>query len=685
MRRRLNSGTSLIEVLTVIVVFLVGILGLLQAFPSGLGLLRTTRSNTLAAALARAEMQRIQASVDVLPEMIVPVTYRAGGTVIEVNAGIPWTDLMPERDPSGGQLDVDGNILIGGSPIGAWQRVSGANKFNRVIGEGRRVPGPTTAGGFSGSLLQLQYAPIYYSRSASTGIANPGLLSVYANDLLRRWGNPQRGRPNPSTPGREFEFFFVEAENAEDAPFSGEDQIWVPIPRDRSGAAILAPLRINLAFTYDRGGAFDQHEVIVVVDPADAPSSVLVVGANYIIVNLRNLIAEPGVYGPSGFDPAQFAGAEGTSLRVQRMYREIPLNQAFTSGDPFQYKALNGAMGTILINPSASLYRMAQPDGTLTPLEANTDYTVLDWRLMRDAFRIPDTTAFPTLRLALGGIKPMSTPDTDGTPYEGLGFFAPDGDNNPVETDFTLIDELTGGVILGNNPGMTYNSYFVDKRNGAITFIDRDTTTPGVQVYLAVPSTAGGWDAPALIDASRRSVRALYQATGEWAVQMHKAANAYRVSGFVGPSGLQPGECLMGGIETSPGVIFGSPSRLYFPVSDLGHRVSVGEIRVTQGGNHRALRDQELSIRGTETVNGILMAYADIASATGAGATFDATRTGYAVRGVKGASFRVRVMWNPERFPLLPDAAENYSQLEQWQRSTRPIQTEGFVSPGDNQ
>lgn len=679
MRRRLESGSSLIEVLTVIVVFLVGILALVQAFPTGLNLLRTTRSNTLAATLARAEMQRLQSAPDVLPEMVVPVSYRAQGTVIEVNSNTPWNDLLPPFDPSGGLLNSDGQIEVGGEELGRWDRIAGSNKFNRIIGEGRPIPAPRNVGGHFGGLFSLQFGPIYYQREVGTGVSVPGILSVYANDLVRRIGDPSSGRPSLNRRGQEFEFYFVGGEDAEDDPFAGVDQVWVPKPIDQFGNPIRTPLRLRFAFTSTAGGRPSQHEVIVLVDPDTAPATVLTETPNWLIINLRTAVAQPGPFGASGFDPNDFQAADGGSVRVQRVFREIPLAQAFNTGNPYEFKALNEGFGSLLINPNASRFRLQAAQGALVPLEARVDYTVRDWRIIRDGFRIPTATSWPSVRLALSSLKVMSTPATDGQQFTGLGVEPPNAENLVQAQDFALVDDETGGIILGNFPGGTYNSYFVDKRNGVITFIDRDATAAGVQVYLSVPANGGGWDTPALVDASNRSVRALYMANGEWSTQLHKASSSYRLTSFLGASGLQAGEAMIGGVTT------GDENKIYFPISDLGHRVIINEIHyVDDAMQAGVLRDQEFRIGGTEVLGGVTLAYLDITSKAGAGAVFNSFRTGFAVKGVKGASIRVRVLWNPDRFAILIDPADNFNQMEAWSRQTRRVETEGFLVGGGN-
>lgn len=70
-RKRQTAGSTLIEVLVVIVIFLVGILAVVQIFPKGLNILVLARTNSVANALSRDQVEYLKAHVDQLPEDIV--------------------------------------------------------------------------------------------------------------------------------------------------------------------------------------------------------------------------------------------------------------------------------------------------------------------------------------------------------------------------------------------------------------------------------------------------------------------------------------------------------------------------------------------------------------------------------------------------------------------------------------
>lgn len=185
--RRNTRGTSLVEVLVVIVIFLTGILAVVQIFPGGFRVLNTTRNNAIATQLGRSEMERLKAHADQLPEAILPVSY------VSLGPGLVRIDVDSTRDtndigPAGGvtDLEADGDAIDGGANVLAkWQYVTGANVLRRVIGEGRRVPAPTTGLNIpTASRMVLEFGPVLLDP------AYQNTFLVYGNDMVGIDGLP---------------------------------------------------------------------------------------------------------------------------------------------------------------------------------------------------------------------------------------------------------------------------------------------------------------------------------------------------------------------------------------------------------------------------------------------------------------------------------------------------------------
>lgn len=686
MRLRKNAGTTLIEILVVIVVFLVGILALVQVFPPGLATLRNTSAALLARALADAEAERIAANSDEIPDYVAPVRHvlTPTGVAIFVDASQPTRELMPPKDPppAPGQLDQNGVIQLASGPIGDWQFVAASNRISRVLGESHKIGAPLVVGSQYGSLVQMNFAPFYYFLLPS-GVGQPGFLQVYGNEMARRFGDRKSATPAPVSfnQPRDWEFFFVDRTQTDATTFVGEDQVWL-------GPASAKDVRVALSFVYAGATGTEQYDSVfnLVLDPAAIPSYAAIVD-NYWVVSLQRLVGQPDINGRVLYVPANVLSVYRDSVRVQRLFQEIPVAIAFTPGNPYQYKALNGNFGTIVVNPAAFDFTVKAESGQAVPLRATADYTVLDWRILRDEFRLP--TAPGDVKLIMSSIKPLNGAGPDNRRYPGFGFDVPTlGPTGMLEIrgdDFVLMDVNTGGMILGNLPdaASTAGGYSVDKSRGFLHV--RDTQPGGQPLEVPVAYATGDPDNPWTVfvqDVSGHAVRALYQARGEWSVQMYRAAANYRTTDIVAANGLQASECYVGGSVSSGGFPVGANNRLYFPLSDLGQRVNVGEIWFTDSfGVRRVLRDQNLLMDRVETLLGIDHAYADLSLLIGPGSQFDFF-SGYAVRRVRGASMTLRVLHNDSIFNLGADPVANYDRLQLWSRNWKRHETESYVLGG---
>ncbi|MBV6458018.1 MAG: hypothetical protein HONBIEJF_01140 [Fimbriimonadaceae bacterium] len=690
-----QGGGTLVEILVVIVVFLVGVLAIVQIFPTGLNILKTTRGNTVAQNLARSESERLKGQSSLLAEEIVPVEY------YNVSTGIAFVknprhlerNLMP-FDPSVVRgIDSDGDVInLTGNKIGHWAKISGANLFSRIIGEGRVVPSPRFVGangvGIYGCLLSLQFAPIYFASGS-----NAGLLEIYGNDMVRRVGYMAGDYPRPDPNGaigRNYQFYVVAAEDTSgDYDFVGEDQVWIPSQNLRRR------YRFAYSFDYDDNGSIRQYDVILsaTLDPANAndPNGFFRRVGNYWLVSLKRLVGQQDMSGRALYDPQYFLQAMLGSVRVARVYNELTSPGSFST-DPFEYAVLSSNMGFVLVNPAAFNYYVQRPNGGKEPLVARADYTVFDWRNMRDDFRVPSIQPYQQ-KLLLGSLKVKGSVNVDGLNNPGLGLSVPAGPNVLDEPDFVLLDLETGGVILPN-------SYQVDKSTGLVTFADLDGNPGNGLLAADIVYPTGDPNAPwqptvtRLDDIQGRSVRAMYQGNGEWAVHVLKAASAYRLVHIGSDNDLGSAECYVGGTNVN---LLGSPRRIYFPWSDVNKKIIIDEVWYydSRTGRVDVLQAQEYIIRAPQGGSPDLP-YIDVweqklRDQLGSGYVetdvyFDFTN-GYAVRGVRGASVTVRVLWNPTFFKVSRDPADmrdNYLALERWMRSYRRVETTTLLTRGSN-
>lgn len=652
-----RSGASLIEVLVVMVVFLVGILAIANVFPRGLSILRTTKNTSMATQLARAEMERLKGSPNQMAEAILPVSYRWNAATsdytILVDLNRRPSDLMPAwpTGPSQGVTQTGDLLDAAGNPVGPWGRFAGANVIRRVFGEGRTVPAPrfvpTAAGSpVFGGVMALQFAPVV----ADTRFQSA--FQVYGNDLTRQWVEEVQ---DGATVNRDYVVLVQEDGEA----------IGLPQGPYRSDNNVLTR-NYRLAASYiarDAGGNYVSRDAVVVVPVAQAG-----MGDARRFVRL-DASALATLLAPTGGD--QFVRLEADTVRVQRLFERVPLGGPFLTGAAlqddaaYQYQLLDQRLGLLLFNSAGFNYQERRRNARV-PLQARVDYDVLDWRIIRDDFRVP--TNLPHVqKLVLNSLKVLGNPDVDARAYAGLGFTVASLSGGTENRDFVLMDLDTGGIYAPT-------SYTVDYSNGTVTFVDLDNNqNNGLSASIFYP---GMTTATAIDDVRGRSVRALYRANGEWSVQALKAASLYRP---VSSTTLGVGQCYVGG--SNPNVGIDRPTRLYFPPTDIGRKVVIGEAWYRDnGGALRSLADQEFLIRAPRPGE-LDLGYVDLTDRAPAVA-FDFTN-GYAVRRVRGVSAEVRVMWNPSAMNLGADPAANLNALNTLMQSMRKSETETFLMRGD--
>ena len=614
-----HRGTSLIEVLVVMVVFLVGILAIVQIFPGGFRILTTSRNNTLASVAGSAQMEVLKAHADQLPDLIAFVRYNLAANQIEAEPNRFPGDLGPaytDFRQDGVFYDSSGNV------VGSWPYLTGANVARRILGEGKAIPTPRPVGTYYGGLMSLQFAPIVYNPSGTYR----SLFVVYGNDMAKRSGDPVAAGINRI---QNWEFF-VDQEDTSSAV------LFLPPLRFKT-----AQYRINLTIYVNNGGGVIRRDLVDLVtnpipaDPALAPYALQVSNIPGVLQAGENLV-----------------GIDYDSVTVARLFDNVANSSPF-SEDPYEYKLISPQLGVLLFNPAGFNYIVRQAGGQRVPLEGRVSYDVYDWRILREEFRVPDSLP-AQYKLAFQSLKVSTEPGPDGTISGGMGFSVPDINGNPQSIDLVLQDTETGGVYVFNNTKQgdpTASSYSVNKSSGLVTLNDYDgNAANGLQLMLMYP----GITTPTVVDAENRSIRALYMAKGEWAVQVLKPASRYtRSSNFPGLAQYQ----------------VNSNGRVYFPPCDTGRMISLGEIYYISTGGQQ-MGPVELTAAGTNTPADPNGPYIDVAANFPDFNGWDESY-GSAVKSVNGASVAVRVLWNPDFFRLTDDPPTNLSNFNKWMQGWR--------------
>lgn len=631
-RIRLRHGTSLVELLVVIVIFLVGILAIAQIFPGGFRILATTRAISVGTTLSESELNRVQ-NAGQMPEMVIPTLYQVagGGTVVVADPNRTEDDLGPTgqtislvTDSNGAHYDVfDGS----GNDMGPWALASGSNNIRRVIGEGRVVPAPKMVGSDRGSLFLLQFAPIIYNTNAS--YLN---LYVYGNDMERTDGNPEPV-PNGATV-LPFQYYIDNSKPADPVLY---------IPQDPTQAH---NYKLTLTAFVSNGSTIIQRSYVALPPlsignqgPADP----------YQAVHIAPLVTGPG---------ETLNSIDEDSVKLARIYDQV----SSFSASPYEFKLLDQSLGIILVNGNAFNVVQRTSTGKTVPLEVRADYDVYDWRILKEEFRIPETPPYE-YRLRLSNLKHRGGAQADGLPFPGIQVAVPDEAGGTEFRDVILMDLQTGGIY-------SKTAFTINFSTGVLTFKDRDANPAnGLQVGLIYPGASGG--TPTIVNGAGRSVRVFYMANGEWAAQLLKAPLQYTFSQSATPA---------------PGSIYvpSSGNIIRFPKADVNKTVTFDELWYTGSDSQRHVAHGHAFVVQPDksaTPGNPLVSVTDLDPGS-QGLDFS---NGYAVRGVKGTYVGVRSLYNLGNMSFTTDSTKNITVFEQWLRGWNRTISESALGGGLSQ
>lgn len=629
----MRRGTTLVEVLVVMVILLVGILAVVQIFPRGFQILTLAKKNSQATQLSRDEAERLKSRTDGIPEQILG-------------------DALPSQLSLHPECTIDsGGIVYNASsvPQGNWASNVAANHRRRILGEAHRVPAPRrlTNGTFGGLLIPT-FGPI---DPAADYIVNSSDLAKNSNppqDLALISGRLYRSGFTYSP----FEYFVQDPSNPTVALYLPTG----PITLFRVSFYALIQTASGVEKRY-----FRNFEVPIALTPPDAASG----NQPFHRVELNaDLVAPVLAVGES------FIALNPDSLKVARAMRNVSV----FSDNPFEYIPVDDTLGTILVNPLTNGLTVPTTNGR-QPVGVVLDYTVRDWRMLRSDFRITNIEQ-GQFRLPLAPIKVTGQNGPDGLRLTSMG-----GTDDPIlegqtdQTSFlTIVDLETGSYVCEHRPGTKADiTVTVNKSLGLINFLDTNATRDNIQIFLIDPVSGANRE----VDIEGRAFRAVYMAKEEWAVQVIKPASQY----FASPILPAAGEFYIGGSSSNLG---GSTTRIYFPAEDVEQKVTISEIHYLDGGgNRRTLSGKDFVIRN-DAGNVIPRPYIDIRDADSAAVTF-AYDAAPAVRGVKGGSISVRTLWNPDSFGLSASSPDNVRALERFVRGYRRTTVQTFIERGEVQ
>ena len=667
------GGTTLIEVLVVIVVFLVGILAIAQIFPGGIKILNHSRNNSMAIGILRSNQELLKSRPDVVPGEVVPIRMTLIFGVYVPVQDPTW--LPTEYTPACTGIDING-IALGTGRV--WQLVSGANTTRRIIGETHKITAPkllspdgTSVTAPFGSLSLLEFGPIDHNG----GVQQPGQLNVYGRDMFRRDAKVLPPAPTNDYQGlRDYEYSVSKTESS-----TAE----IAFPANVSGT-----YRISITATINSSGAIFTRRL------NGAAISIAATPGGYAVVPVS---AIPGVMQVG----ENLVGVESDSLKIAHMFTQIAPATAFSGNDLFQYKVLNGRVGELLFNPGLFGKYEERAGTTRQPYIARIDYDVRDWRILHEDFRI--STSSPAglpkvLKLAIPSLRTNSVPQSDGRPapshatviagadYPNAGMedvFVVNntqvpGANTTDADNMLLIDVATGGQLVESIGGVP--TMRIDKTNGYITLFDIDNDdTNGLTQAIAMPDGS-----VVNTNVTGRLIRAYYMAREDWALQVTRSAAHYDFT-FGIPAAAQ---YYVGGT----GPLNGQPTRLYFPAMDTNRKVSIGKMRyLSAGGVEHLLEGAEFQVKFnkgpdsiTQPMPSIDLRDIDSTAISFVQDTTSVSSMAYSVGDVRGVSIISKAFYNSSGFGLGIDVVDNLNnKFGNWAKEWGVTSRETYLHRGE--
>jgi type II secretory pathway pseudopilin PulG len=662
------AGTTLIEILVVIVVFLVGILAIAQIFPGGIKILNKSRNNSMAIGLLRSQQELLKSRPDVIPGEVVPIRMTLIAGVYVPVEDPTW--LPTEYSPGVTAILANGVALEAGR---AWQLVSGANTTRRIIGETHKIPAPkllspdgTSVTAPFGSLCLVEFGPIDHIG----GVQLPGQLNVYGRDMYRRVAKSAADYQGM----RDYEYGVMNMSTS-------AAEIAFP-------AQVAGTYRMSITVTVNNAGAIYTRRL------NGQPVTIAATPGGFAVVAVS---AIPGVL----LAGENLVGVEADSLKIAHMFTQLAPAAAFDANDLFQYKVLNGRIGELLFNPKLFGKYEERAGATRQPYVARIDYDVRDWRVLHEDFRI--STSSPaglakTLKLAIPSLRTNSVPQADGlsapshdaiiagsdSPNSGMedvfvvNNLAVAGANTKDADNLLLIDLATGGQLLEEYNGQP--TMKIDKSGGNITLFDIDgNDANGLTQAIATPDGS-----VVLTNITGRAFRAYYMAREDWALQVTRSAAHYDFT-YVSPAAAQ---YYVGGT----GALNGRATRLYFPAMDTNRKVSIGKIRyVTSGGAQRLLEGAEFQVKFNKGPDSITQAMPsiDITDIDPTAVSFVQDTTSpssmaYSVGDVRGVSVISKAFYNSGAFAFSGNTTDNLTnKFGNWAKEWGVSSRETYLHRGE--
>lgn len=496
---RARKGTTLVEILVVMVILLVGIMTVVVMFPSGFRVVRAAESQTIATKLAQAEVERWKNMPGNLPDAILPLDFSATGLS---------NTILNGQDPGPG---FDGMM-----PTGTAGRFYPGNSGNFRMVENETTPIPvgsffqTGGGAIYGSRYNLAFSPVELQPDPSNAGQYLG-ISVKSGDLRRRVGDH------------------------DDRIYLRRGQYGVDYTLGTSNGKPC----FYACFSYDRNPT---HEYRISYSYTVSKSSGSTGGEDIKYLTEIDQLVNPSANGdwvpveinvPADYDIEQVD--DGTDSCARGFAQVVTW-----SDDPYEFTVADSILGIIAFNPRAKNALETTVKG-VRAVAARISYRIYDTRIIREqkVASTPNedmdgngTNDHIQIKLALRHVLDSGDPDdvTDGDAtdnpgeqtfeglvYQHLGMEITNDSQILVKQPLLVIDLATGLRVELPAPGQ----YGLDIRHYPIDF------EAGI-VHLPETANLIDWNSQPLPDTANvplagRHLRFFYRADGDWSVQCQKA------------------------------------------------------------------------------------------------------------------------------------------------------------------
>jgi len=642
-----ERGSSLIEVLVVMVVLVVGIFTVIRIFPVGFDLLQYTGNASIAHRLADSEVEFWRKNAENLPDAVVAIAPGPSGRLTLDPIGQRPNDFVTGTGAFG---DDPGNRQRAIDEVARWQadtsddavdRWVGPNRNRRIIGEVARIPAPSPVQGGvdrAASVYSLSYAPIEWTDRAS-GAVDPNEAEQY----IQISGTPLS---SVDVTGMAKESLYATVGNLRAQEYGIDYAKGLAyFPKSDHPRQFIA----NYSYRTTQNELKQAYGDRLIV-PTTSPTSQLP-GS---VVPLRVNVAGSDVY------DRNYAALEPNTDSMSPKFRYLVPSVPFSS-DPYEYKVLATSSlgvsftGAIAFNPAG--YNQMEPGlgNSRQPLRARIDYTVKDWRILHQDVTLPAQAPY-RVRLALPFLKQagVTMGDNELQPWAGLT-----GRGGPGYS-VVAVDLADGSMAVNNDKGNSAG-FLTDYRTGTLNFPARLTVHPP----FSAPSQAG-----LTIDPAGHTYRIFYAVEGDWSVIPQKPFANYKVAyadelfkgaGSGDPLAVPIGEvALERKIYTDPD---GKPYvRVLFPVPDEGASVAFDfayrdnsnslktvygqDAQVSSEARQTSLESWYVKMGGTNSaVFEVPKPYAEIYLPRDAKLSGFDFANDFVIKRVQGTSFRSVVVW----------------------------------------